>query len=277
MLQSQELRDLTWVVESPFLLNPHPDLPKFDWRSVSLSQLTAFCQEKPSRRVGRYFEGLVLYWLQHVRKIQVVAESLQVRSGKRTLGEIDFLFRDESSKLTHWEVAVKFYLFHPNRTFAGSHYIGPNAGDTFERKRERMFRHQLPLSETHFPDVQQRNAFVKGRIFYHPDDGSQPQLPEGLAPDHLRGNWIHAFELVGWIRKQDGRHAILNKPYWLSPAEFDQDGDCGLSDHETIERLTRHFQEAAHPVLVSHLCESDGLWQETSRTFVVPDHWPGTG
>ena len=166
MKHSRQLRDLTWAINSQSLLTESP-LARLDPSEVDPEHLRRFLEDDPSRRVGRYFERLVLYWLTHVRKVEVIASSLQIRDGNRTIGEIDLLFRDEQGRVTHWEIAVKFYLYLSSGTFIGSHYIGPNAGDTFERKMERLFDHQLPRSITHFPEVEVRQALVKGRMFYH--------------------------------------------------------------------------------------------------------------
>lgn len=181
MNSSRQLDDLTWAIASPSLLADCPVVPDFDPDRVDPEHLAAFLAETPGHRVGRYFERLVLYWLQYVRRVEIVAKSLQIREGNRTVGEIDLLFRDEQHRLNHWEIAVKFYLHFQHKNLSGSHFIGPNAADTFERKMERLFGHQLPRSEASFPEVEIRQAFVKGRIFYHPNQELPHELPMRLA------------------------------------------------------------------------------------------------
>jgi hypothetical protein len=224
--------------------------------------------------VGRYFERLILYWLKHIRRVEIVAESQQIRDGSRTIGEIDLIFYDEQRRLTHWELAVKFYLHFPQPCGFDSHFIGPNAADTFERKMERLFGHQLPLSERHFPEVEIRQAFVKGRIFDHPRHEVSQALPEHLSPEHLCGVWIRSSELDLINRTNGVSYRILRKPFWLSdeiahPVDTDL-----LSPAELSENLARHFAEDHRPVLISQLEAGEQRLVESDRIFVVSDPWP---
>ena len=279
-----QLRDLIWAVNSRSLLAAGPEIAgvessqvdawQLDAAQVDSDHLAAFLAETSGYRVGRYFERLILYWLQHIRRVEVVADTLQIHDGNRTVGEIDLLFRDEQQRLTHWEIAVKFYLHYPHHTATGSHYIGPNAADTFERKIDRLFGHQLPRSEIYFPDVEIRQAFVKGRIFYHPNEPLSQKLPSRLSPDHLRCNWIRSSECLILSAAESVSYRILRKPYWLSEDAAEVSGSEILSPKDMIDCLTSKFNAEYRPVLISQM-EADGPeLMETNRIFVVPDRWP---
>ena len=281
---SVQLRDLIWAVNSHSLLAAGPDIAgaesghvdawHLDAAQVDPDHLTAFLAETPGYRVGRYFERLILYWLKYIRQVEIIADALQIHDGNRTIGEIDLLFRDEQQRLTHWEIAVKFYLNYPHDGGMGSHYIGPNAADTFERKIERLFVHQLRRSETHVPDVDIRQAFVKGRIFYHPSQQSSQKLPARLSPDHLRSEWIRSSELDLLSVARDVSYRILRKPFWLSKDVAHTSAGEAMSPEEMIESLTRKFTAEDRPVLISQL-EVDGPeLVESNRFFVVPERWP---
>lgn len=284
MNSNHQLRDLVWavgsrplIVDCPIIASHDPrkaESPPFDSTQVDPDHLAEFLQESSGRRVGRYFERLILFWLKHIRRVEVVAESLQIRDGNRTIGEIDLLFYDERRRLTHWEIAVKFYLHfhHPNPI--GSQYIGPNAADTFERKMERLFEHQLPRSESHFPDVTLREAFVKGRIFYHPQHGPPESLPTHLAPDHLRGLWIRSSEIDQISGSSDASYRILEKPFWLAEETADSADNDLLSPVELPEALAQHFFESDRPVLISQLAPDQSSLVESQRIFVVSENWP---
>lgn len=276
MTRNQYLRDLEWVIHSPSLLSEGPTCfnaagDKTNLNDVDPEHLADFIQQAPSYRVGRYFERLVLYWLQHVRRVEIVAQSQQIREGNITVGEIDLMFRDEQGRLTHWEVAVKFYLHYPHNTAIGSHFIGPNAADTFERKMDRLFLHQLPRSKKHFPDVEIREAFVKGQIFYHANHDAMQQhpLPQRMSLGHTRGVWLRESELDWFNQIPSASYRILRKPNWLTV-------DRTAKQHpetELIEVLKVGFAETKRPVLVSQESK-DGT--ETERIFVVSDEWPST-
>jgi uncharacterized protein len=269
----RQVRDLIWAINSPSLLAQAANVAATKpWRitheQVDQQHLSAYLTANPARRVGRYFEQLVLYWLKYLRRVEVIAESVQVRAENRTVGEIDLVFRDELGRLTHWEIAVKFYLHFPFDTAIGSHYIGPNAADTFERKITRLFAHQLPLSATRFPNIEVREAFVKGRIFYHPALPMPTQSPSRLSADHLRCVWIRATELEQLAA--GSAYRVLRKPHWLSAEEGTDDQAATTLTQE----LTEHFASHHQPVLVSQFTACGE--HESACAFVVPENWPGT-
>lgn len=218
------------------------------------------------RRVGHYFEKLVGFWLREIRGVEIVALGEQVREERRTIGELDCVFRDEDGVLTHWELAVKFFLHHPSAD-AASEFPGPNATDNFERKIARLFDHQLPLSAVARPDVECRQALVRGCIFRHYRSPSEYALPERMAADHEQGWWLRAGELDdSWLFDASTAAArIMAKPHWLGlPADLDEAGEVRAD-------LTRHFEGRGHPLMVA--VDRGGQLQ---RVVVVDDHWPAT-
>ncbi len=251
--------------------------PEVEACKISEEGSKSFEGEYAGHRVGYYFESLIHYWLKHVRKVELLAQGLQVVEEGRTLGELDFVFRDEEGCVNHWEVAVKFYLYCEDRKVKGSHYIGPNAQDTFELKRERIFAKQLPLSKEVFPEVSIRQAFVKGRVFYHPEAKKPDELPSGMRSDHLRGVWIHCSELP-WLDEagSDGlrRYHLIEKPHWLSPKCFSVRNSEPLSFQDLSKQLASHFSQLDHPVLLSVLQQEGDIWQEHERVFVAADDYP---
>ena len=277
--QSRALRDLQWAIESPSLItqpeqeSKPPCLPPLN--KIDPRELEAFLAPYARFRIGEYFEGLVLYWLEQIRGVNIMAQHQQVFENQQTIGEIDFLFTDEAGVLTHWETAVKFYLYCPEDNATGSHFVGPNVKDTFERKMQRLFAHQLPLSQRHFPDVARREAFVKGCLFYHPDHERPSQLPAHLSPQHAQGVWLHLKELDRLLNQDSNpRFLIREKPDWLSPA-FCSSTDPALIDFDALHRhLAAHFQKSTRPILISVLTAQDTFYRESERAFIVPDRWP---
>ena len=250
----QVTSDLLWVVESPPLLVdavPAGQLPE-GLLSAGLGEVFDW---KPIRQVGRYFERLVEYWLLEVRGVEMIRKGFQVMEGNRTLGELDFVFRDESGILTHWEVAVKFYLF-----FEGE-FVGPNGEDTLSGKVARVSGHQLPLGRSAFPEIGQSGCFFKGCLYYHPGEAGEVDLPGFVNPGHQRGTWLRASEL-DWFG--DGReYYLLEKPHWFT---LPVGGDT-LIGQDARDQLALHFKTSNRPV---HLMDSEG-----QSVFVVGEDWPG--
>lgn len=167
----QEWRDLIWAVNSQSLLAdgscPLTTCEAAAWSLIDPDEVVSFVRQEPTRRVGRYFELLLYFYLSRIRRADIIASGLQIQDDSRTIGELDFVFHDRAptevdrrsgARLIHWETAVKFYLWCPDRTVEGSHLIGPNAADTFERKINRLLQHQLPVGQTHLATEQLRKA-----------------------------------------------------------------------------------------------------------------------
>jgi len=276
--QSQQVRDLKWAIMSPSLITDSREqilMPGLtDELHVNAQDLADYLVSYSRFRVGQYFEGLVLYWLERICKRNIIARHQQVFEDNRTVGEIDILFEDEDGVLTHWEIAVKFYLYFPETNAIGSHFVGPNVKDSFEKKMRRLFEHQLPLSQTHYPEVARRQAFVKGMIFYHPECELPTQLPERLSPTHSRGTWLHISEL-SWLKNQNEIRVfrVLEKPHWLSP-EVSNTQDENLKSFEEFKRqLETHFLNSERPLLVSVLTCQQEMCHEIDRVFIVSDAW----
>ncbi len=255
----QRKADLEWAICSEPLLNESPAFSgEINWETPPAPP--------KSHRVGYHFESLVDFWLREIRKVKIEASGLQIQDGKRTLGELDLVFRDEDDILTHWEVAVKFYLHFPHENHTGSYYIGPNAGDTLERKYKRFIEHQLPLGLHHLPEIEQQSIFTRGRIFYHPNETERIPSPL-LSSNHLRGSWYRSSETE--LLNHEARFAVLMKPYWLAMPV-----DLTKFDHsfESIKEFLRnHFETSNHPVLVA-ISTPSSLAIEPA--FIVHEHWP---
>lgn len=269
-------RDLDWVLRCPSLLAspscfeaPPPPEPL---SGLSREPVERFFAANASHRVGYYFESLVRVWLESLPEISDLEHGVRIMDGHRTLGELDFLFR-RAGRLHHLEIALKFYLRLAEPTNGGSRFVGPNAADSFERKRDKLFGKQLPLGKGHFPDIEESRVLMKGRIFYRPDQPEPAELPRAMNPDHGRGTWIREDELE-WLvdtRSGDARGAILETPFWL---------DGGTPDR-TMEQLRgevgSRFRQSRRPVLLSLAEPGSEGWQETDRVFVVSRDWPSGG
>ena len=249
---SQVFHDLQWAVQSPSLLReavPATLLADFDPK-----ELEASFKKNQHRQVGRYFEALVEFWLTKIRNVEMIERGLQVQNENRTLGELDFVFRDEAGILTHWETAVKFYLHHEGE------FIGPNAADTLDRKVRHLKEHQIQLGQKAIPEIEKSEVWMKGRLYYHPDDGESVKKPEYVTNEHLRGSWIRANELDRLDASQS--YHILEKPHWFTMPVF----EINLSGTRILDFLRKRFQVSDKPI---HILDSEG-----KNIFLVSNQWP---
>lgn len=221
----QSVRDMAWAVSSPPLVSQPscscvwPDsrwyqqvyedtLPWLNRVDSDPAELDELLAGQRDRRLGKYFETLWLYWLNHNPRYQIIENNLQVIIDGETLGEIDLIVFDKLSRQTmHWEVAVKFYLG-VGDTRDMSNWHGPNLRDRFDIKVDHLLHRQSVISRDHrvTPWLKQRGISVdqctvilKGRLYYpesnvgYPYQNNDPYeliSPALCAPDHLYSMWI---------------------------------------------------------------------------------------
>ena len=270
MNPSQIQNDIQWVLNSPNLLTS--DIARLEFGPTNLTEATRFLKDHSnSMQVGRYFEQLVRAILEAGTFYDVIEQGLQIHADGRTIGELDFIVRDHDGVLTHCETAIKYYLYYPHTNETGSHFIGPNPTDTFESKTNHLLAHQLPLSERYYPTAERRKTFVNGMIFYPSHSNLAHPTPDHLAQDHIRGGWFHARNASELLNFKQDYFCYCQKPHWLAPPS---DAAMYMDPVTFVDSLMTHFQIHNHPLMMSRLRYSKGLWKEQERLFIVQDHWP---
>lgn len=275
-LRDQILADLNWLRSNSSLLESglNLDVSRFSIpASFDLTPVETFLSGNCSHRVGYYFEALVQILLESNDAISDVRHGIQIRENGETLGEIDFLYRCRGV-LNHLEVALKFFLYSPDFELHGSRLLGPNARDTFERKRDRLLQKQIPLGRERFSEVRESHLLMKGMIFYPWLASDSFQAVTGLSSSHLRGIWIRDEQLADFLSElpPDSCGEILKKPFWLSGRagpEREFRSPSALS--EEIPRIREDSWQAVF--FRVGVPENDRL-RETQRVFVIRDDWP---
>jgi hypothetical protein len=281
------VRDLAWALSSPPLLqrsDPHLRWLENGWfKRISeqygdvLEQLDKdprplqeMVDARKDRRLGNYFETLWRFWLNSNRRYRLLFANLPLQSGSRTLGEFDFLVKDEKTgKTLHWEIAVKFYLG-VSDTSQPANWLGPAQRDRLDIKTSRLLNHQGRLS--HRPEavqlfeqlgiqVDETWLILKGRLFY--PAGVNANTPHGAYPDHLRGFWIDQCSLSSlgapfWLP--------LERHQWLAPLTRIDPAIC-LDNRALIEKW--QHTPLQYPVCIARVIEG----VEVERGFVVADNW----
>lgn len=140
--KNQVWRDLYWLLNSPSLVNHLAPYPVARFSNAQLAALHHWLEQEareprlltdhfsaPFRRLGLYAESLLTLALQQLPQSELLLqhfalqEALEHGKGKRTIGELDYVWRDKfSGLLHHWELTVKLYLYIPP-DFPASHPI----------------------------------------------------------------------------------------------------------------------------------------------------------
>lgn len=244
----------------------------------------AMLTEQPAKRLGHYFERLYECLLGDLLGWEILLKNQPVRNNGITLGELDFIVRNPGDgTIEHHEIAVKFYLGYCDTDQREPLWYGPNARDRLDLKTRRLTDHQSQLTKRKEARIllQSRGIetpvrpriFMPGYLFYQP--GAQLQPPEGVAPDHLRGEWLYIDELggSGTAGAVDTQHWVpLMKPHWLG--SWRQQERPNQQDAEEALEMVR---SRGIPRLFAALapCPTTGTWRETARLFVMPRAWPG--
>lgn len=290
-LRQPQVRDLAWTLFSPPLLQPgspalrHP-LAASRWHSQpsllagwlraqeqSPGELLAQLESAPHQRLGRYYERLWQYALEHAPDLRLLAANLPVRDNGQTLGELDLLLEDDDG-LHHLELAIKLYLG-PSDDGPDS-WLGPGAEDHLLRKVEHFYQHQLPLSST--PEgmavVRQHSAasptpglWLGGYLFYSWPTPCPP--PAGSSATHLRGRWLHRRAWTDYQAQNPQGWQVLSRKHWLAPAAED---DCWSSGR--FDEWLAALPEDGFPQMLVRLEQQHGRWREQERLFLVGDRWP---
>ena len=315
IFKTAEVRDLAWVILSPGLIKAPADdtrLVSDTWCQKSYAAhvrslrkldknpepLLNYLLALKNHRLGFYFEKLLAFWLEHIVQSSPFKKNVSVfqeikGSGRRTLGEFDFLFgQKDKQTLNHWEVTVKFYLCHEGEG-GGSLWLGPAGQDRFDIKLARILEHQLKLAET--PEGRfaverlstlpvNAEAFIKGYLFYPAAWGDSVavdachqalSLSFGVSSDHLRGWWLRLGEIIFPKRFGNSKWLILPKLRWFSAAWCaDAESDM-LLDDVSVERFCVHqFEKGNSSLLLAEMQRGVDGWFEVSRGFVVAPTWP---
>lgn len=225
--------------------------------------------------MGKYFEQLVFFILARDERYEIILQNHQIVEEKTTVGEIDLIVRDAvSDKLEHWEIALKFYL-QSTASAEQTAMLGPNAKDNLARKINKLIEHQMTLSS--HPQIQRllngqsidSKLFIKGQFFYHLKNETVTTTDSN--PQHDSGYWCFHSEFETML-SDELKWTIVDKPDWIGHHQT-TDADELLASKQTIAFLNNHFGSKNQSVLCVGMKESNGIWQETKRGFVVNNSW----
>lgn len=307
------VRDLAWIFYTPALFTGSPFEFQRDMAPDWLVQLDRnpqplmdYLNQQKSKLLGAYFEALWGFYLTHYPGKKLIARNLQVfdtsTSARRTVGEFDFIYYDQSSaQYRHLEVALKYYLGVPLKNadakeqIASSldakpaysplaHWIGPGKSDRLDKKVSKMTQQQCRLADSiHAKPTLERlqidslvpEICLQGYLFYPNEATISP--PYEINPLHCRGKWLTLSQLEAGSWRGD-YWQILSKPFWLSSPLRQR------NQLDTFERLLfsidRQFNEVLFPQLIASFValkgENGDQYVADELYFIVPEEWSGS-
>lgn len=234
--------------------------------------------------LGRYFEKLLLSVLRHHDDVSEIHNNIHVGDGKRTLGELDFVYRNTAGQVVHLEVAFKYYLQAGNSL---ADFVGPLTRDTLARKIHHLAEKQIPVVETkeaqgklqhlfsNFDGRVRSEVLLLGMLFYWGPPHKPATLHSETHPDHRKGWWLKCSEL-GEHLNPSSIWCVHNRRGWQTGCRFAFHSELQVLNTSSLQKNAEtHFSKEKHGLLVSEvIATEDGTLSELSRGFVVPDEWP---
>ena len=247
--RNHETRDLAWAFQGPGLLNPdcfngrcltdtdlcaliEPHLEQIAKLNADSAPLVDFLAKRPTGgRLGRYFENLFLYFFTDLKCVSQIESNLQIRDGKKTIGELDFVYRTTSTcQPIHLEISVKFYIcigLSEAESRDCRFFVGTLIEDRLDRKIDKIFNQQVRLPEAaatceRLEALQmaapRSQGLMKGCFFYpSSSDWKNHPHPAEVSQNHHRGWWTTAEAPLIPRKSEHSHYIVLPFDRWLTP------------------------------------------------------------
>ena len=297
IFNNQSVRDLAWAVSSPPLISNSSHYcawPESEWYrqifeetlpwlktlDADPAELDELLASQKDRRLGKYFETLWYFWLSHHQHYDVVENNVQIIIDGETLGEIDFIVFDKTTKKTiHWELAVKFYLGAGN-TREMCNWYGPNLRDRLDIKVEHLISRQSVISKdqrvvqwltSQGIRIDQCTVILKGRLYF-PWAAKQAgclirtMLPLQCSQELLYGWWFQRCEFDEEFDYRQQFEPLINNG-WLEKIPTDTRKDL----HTKMDIFKAVSTKEVRLPLHVQLCSARHSWD---RAFLVEPGWP---
>ena len=272
-------------------LNVSMDTQLRDW-FIKLDQnpslLNTYLANSKHGLLGIYFESLWQFFLENAPCWQLNAHNIQIIQGKKTLGELDILAEQNGTQGYHLELAVKFYLQHPNHTGEQcQHWLGPQCRDRLDLKLSKLNSQQFPilnhpqtkatLAQKNIEPPTSQALILKGYLFSKWQN--EFSLPREVNPTCLMGEWLHQKD-ISKLTHCDDHWLLIEKTDWLGPVQFQNDGVNAhlLTGYEVTEAVQKHFRSGPnnHALMLINVIPEQAMFIEQNRYLVVSDNWPMT-
>ena len=118
----------------------------FELNELTINSLANY-PDLPNIRLGKQIERVFSFLIQNSSNYSILKENSQIIDGKVTIGELDFIIKNNDTKeISHLEIVYKFYLYDPIESpIELEKWIGPNRKDSFLEKLEKLKSKQFPL------------------------------------------------------------------------------------------------------------------------------------
>ncbi|MCG8807764.1 DUF1853 family protein [Tenacibaculum finnmarkense] len=232
----QQLKDLQLQYEgflkTPFLWNGKGvfDLQQFEINATKTASFLVEITKIP--RLGKLVERFVSFEFKQDKRLQIIAENIQIQQEKITLGELDCLLLKDKKPI-HVEIIYKFYLYDNSEKNLEEKnelecWIGPNKKDSLVQKLTKLKEKQLPLlyskqCENYLKTLNleaknlEQQLYFKAQLFVPLNDFKQEHHKENIKFPLINNDCIIGFYVTLQQLNQfkDYKFYIPTKHNWL--------------------------------------------------------------
>ncbi|MEN6671179.1 DUF1853 family protein [Psychrobacter sp. B38] len=233
--------------------------------TTAYQELTRYLLKRPSpSRLGFHFEGLLSFWLEdgfasNLHPYEILANNVQLYSGKQTTGELDLILYNHEEKLVeHWELAIKFFM--GSAPFAPENWVGINSKDNLQRKMTHMqtkqFRSVWVDTEDHGRlRIDKRYGVIKGRFFLPMNNTrfGNHDWPAWLEPSFPIHEWCDKNDLTNLATIDTTALRRARYVEWFSKRDFYDNYDARLPPLNLCETETLRtglYFEGDRPIVI---------------------------
>lgn len=197
----------------------------------------------PNTVLGKIVEQFFEITIKADKNLQLLASNIQIQNKERTLGELDFIFKDlVENKILHVELMYKFYVYNPEISGEMQRWIGPNKKDSLLQKIKKVTENQFPLlalpeTKEYFKlinldaEIIQQEICFKAMLFI-PEALKNNNFPH-INKDCILGFWFH-LEDFSKYNKKDFKFFTPEKQDWpINPKH----AEIWWSYHEILEQI----------------------------------------
>ena len=177
--------------------------------------------------MGHLAEKIVAQLIKASTNYEVLYENIQLIENKQTIGEIDFILSNQSTKeLIHLELAYKFYLYDPSvSSEIINNWIGPNRNDTLKEKLDKVKNKQFPLlyhyaaqsrlDQIAIKDISQKLCLLVSLFIPYQSDTHFPAAYQAA----IKGYYLNLDNFIGLDHSEKTYYVPQKKEWGIDPSE----------------------------------------------------------
>ena len=255
------------LLESKLLTIDLPGVSNFELSDLGVSTINKASIE--NLRLGKQIERWVSLAINESAKFELLYENIQVFDGKITIGEFDFIFKNNTTnQIHHLELVYKFYLYKPVvNTTEINKWIGPNLKDSLSKKIDRLKIKQFPLlfkpqTKLALPTINvnkaEQNLCFMAHLFV--PYSKEKILYKDISNEAIIGYWYPKVDFLNKFKKDFLFHLPTKTNWGLNPSTN--------SNWFNFDSIVNQIEES-HARAFSPLCWVKSDKGEFSQCFIV--------